>query len=955
MRTLVVIGFFIFNNYTNNSYCQELTPVFENISDGLPSTEVHDMFQDSIGYMWFATDRGICRYDGDRFQIIEVESYLKTKVVFKFFKQKEDKVWIVSGKKRLYWFNPYEQKPKFIENEYNDELEAILSNSRFNRNISNIHFSKNDILISFRKAPGYLTINNETGCKLIYGQEDTHYTQLSSTNFQIENIDNKHYLQLKKKTTRSTVSSKIEFQSQNVEVDTYSNINLNLDFGISCELNTSKRKLIAISNLLICFENGKVSSSEMPSAILSLVQIEDYILVGTYNGIYKLNSSLKSIAYFLSNNSITNFYIDNENYLWISTLQNGIFLASSFNTQLMNLPEHFVTSNIAIINNLLMLHDNIKKESIFINEKLNILSRDKDVTFGQNTIRFKEKKLIKLLDLKQKYYSPGQLDAGLVYFNFFTKNKLKEKYLITGGAIWKNTKNGLIFFFRNNASTKLNFCFQYDKKKLIIGTENGLYFLDIESKKISQYPIEKSENLNFKSFINCGDRIVFGTNNGLIQFHNNHLSRIGLAHVNLNGILKIDDNNAWTFSDNLIVKITLNNKKIILTKLNLDFSLQNSVILSITEFNDKLWVATKNGLFITNIKNKPAHYSEEQVKFKLDSIRVQNKKKSVTKKTQLYKEDKIQLFFSQISFDRTKNRILEYSINGENWYETNKNSLVLGDLDFGETIIMIRHVNSPNKIICKIPIIISKHFYQTIWFKLFVFILLILIVSWGLRKVMQNLEKTKLKKLNTLSLELKLLTSKMNPHFTFNTISSIQHFILKNDKNEAIKYLSDFALLMRKSLDFSMEERIIILQEKEFIELYVQLENKRFSSNFILNFIVEPSELMLSSKIPSMLIQPMVENIILHANYQLGEEKKINISIRLKKGYFIIEVIDFGAGISKRKLLNKHKSFGLDILRSRIKLYNGKEYELDDLNISHTNSIIKKGTTVSIKLKEWIQ
>ena len=177
---------------------------------------------------------------------------------------------------------------------------------------------------------------------------------------------------------------------------------------------------------------------------------------------------------------------------------------------------------------------------------------------------------------------------------------------------------------------------------------------------------------------------------------------------------------------------------------------------------------------------------------------------------------------------------------------------------------------------------------------------------------------------------------------------------MKSDKKSAIQYLSEFALLMRKSLDFSMTERILLQDEKEFIELYVKMENKRFNSNFILQFNIESELIVSSKKIPSMLIQPLVENIILHADYKAHETKIIQVDISYITDYFLIKVIDYGVGKTEQNTqLSNHKSYGLEILRSRVKMYNGKDYRENNVNIGFTFPQEKKGTTVTIKLKEW--
>jgi LytS/YehU family sensor histidine kinase len=201
-----------------------------------------------------------------------------------------------------------------------------------------------------------------------------------------------------------------------------------------------------------------------------------------------------------------------------------------------------------------------------------------------------------------------------------------------------------------------------------------------------------------------------------------------------------------------------------------------------------------------------------------------------------------------------------------------------------------------------------------------------------------------------LQLELKLLTSQMNPHFTFNTINSIQHYILKNEKKEAIQYLSDFALLMRKTLDFSFSDLINIKEELDYIELYIELENKRFNKEFLLEKRIDKSIDINNSNIPSLLIQPLIENIILHANYSEHQEKNIKLTMHKHDNYYLISIIDFGVGISFNNKLSNHKSYGTGILKNRLKIYNGIHYLPTDIQFKYTDEINKTGTTVILKL-----
>lgn len=175
-----------------------------------------------------------------------------------------------------------------------------------------------------------------------------------------------------------------------------------------------------------------------------------------------------------------------------------------------------------------------------------------------------------------------------------------------------------------------------------------------------------------------------------------------------------------------------------------------------------------------------------------------------------------------------------------------------------------------------------------------------------------------------------LLSSQINPHFMFNALNSVQYFILMKENVElALNFIADFSLLMRSTLTNSRSEFIRISEELTFLELYLALEHKRFDQKFIYSVEigedVNPEELF----IPPMLIQPYLENAVIHgiANHQTGSE----ILIRVMKidGKVECTIKDNGIGREKAKELSnlrsgnkKHQSMGMNITETRIKLLN---------------------------------
>lgn len=160
-----------------------------------------------------------------------------------------------------------------------------------------------------------------------------------------------------------------------------------------------------------------------------------------------------------------------------------------------------------------------------------------------------------------------------------------------------------------------------------------------------------------------------------------------------------------------------------------------------------------------------------------------------------------------------------------------------------------------------------------------------------LQKAYAQLEKRKEDELALLRLQ--TLKAQMNPHFMFNTMNSIQNLILKEDKKEAYKFFTKFSSLMRQNLITSTDSFVDLNTELLIVKNYLELEQLRFGPQFL--FIIEELNFNSSIKIPSMIIQPYVEEAIRYRLLHLTDrEKKIIIKFKLKNKVLICEVVDNG-------------------------------------------------------------
>jgi tetratricopeptide (TPR) repeat protein len=207
-------------------------------------------------------------------------------------------------------------------------------------------------------------------------------------------------------------------------------------------------------------------------------------------------------------------------------------------------------------------------------------------------------------------------------------------------------------------------------------------------------------------------------------------------------------------------------------------------------------------------------------------------------------------------------------------------------------------------------------------------------------------------------LEQKQLRAQMNPHFIFNCLNSIQHFVVANDVKNANKYLSGFALLMRQTLENSKLGDITLANELAYLQNYLSLELMRFEEKFAykLNCAenINPTETI----IPSMIIQPFVENAIKHGLCFLkNKQGLLSISFYVKDKSLYCDIDDNGIGRKESNNLKTpngktHKSQGIELTRKRLELMSRKKRSNYEITIhDKTNTLNEsEGTTVTIKL-----
>ncbi|MEL6926165.1 MAG: histidine kinase, partial [Bacteroidota bacterium] len=173
--------------------------------------------------------------------------------------------------------------------------------------------------------------------------------------------------------------------------------------------------------------------------------------------------------------------------------------------------------------------------------------------------------------------------------------------------------------------------------------------------------------------------------------------------------------------------------------------------------------------------------------------------------------------------------------------------------------------------------------------------------------------------------ELKSLQGQMNPHFLFNSLNSIKHFILTNDKFVAADYLTNFSKLVRLILNNSKQKTISLQQELETLKLYLEMEQMRFPQKFKFEIELSPALDPEELEIPPLILQPYVENAIWHGlmHKRDGSNGLIKVAARPVNNYLYFIIEDNGIGREKAMELRSksaanRKSYGMQITHARL-------------------------------------
>ncbi|NQZ38205.1 MAG: histidine kinase [Crocinitomicaceae bacterium] len=384
----------------------------------------------------------------------------------------------------------------------------------------------------------------------------------------------------------------------------------------------------------------------------------------------------------------------------------------------------------------------------------------------------------------------------------------------------------------------------------------------------------------------------------------------------------------------------------------------------VTDFtlsDDKLWLLEQHNFYSIDISKT----REQKLisKLYIDSIIVNGHVIDGKSQVQFnYNENKFSFYFDYRNIESKSETTIQYTLDGfyDEWknLESTENVIEFQSLPVGNYTFKIKasYRNQETEVF-EYSFSILPPYWRTWWFYCLIAftigLTVLLLTRYRYRLIQKKnreiLEKQQLKT-SLLDSELKALRSQMNPHFIFNSLNSIQGLILEQKTDASYDYIVLFANLVRSTLNYSNKDFISIQNEIEFLETYLKLEKLRFGDDFSFEISYEGDNEL---SVPSLIVQPFIENALLHGLMHKRGGKKISITFEFTDQLKCI-IIDNGVGRQKAEEIQirqgrEHESFALDAIKNRLEILsikNGVDAYFNTIDLFENG--IPSGTRIEV-------
>jgi len=316
---------------------------------------------------------------------------------------------------------------------------------------------------------------------------------------------------------------------------------------------------------------------------------------------------------------------------------------------------------------------------------------------------------------------------------------------------------------------------------------------------------------------------------------------------------------------------------------------------------------------------------------RIDSLLSENKPLKLA-----FNQNFLSVEFSALDFSGAEQIIYSYRLEGidKDWVNGNiDGSASYTDLPPGSYHFRVKAgTGVPDRAAEELTIVIMPPFWKTYWFRLLEALLLAsllyILIKWRIYYVRKEANSNLSLMKRITEMEMQALRSQMNPHFIFNCINSIDALIQSNDKYHATVYLNKFAKLLRNILDSSRQNTVTLGKDLDTLKLYIELEQLRHENKFRAEVIADNELLREDYKVPPLIIQPFVENAILHGiRYRSDNGGQLTIRVEKENEYLRFTIEDNGVGraAAAREPRSDKPSYGIVLSTDRVKLFNNEE------------------------------
>ncbi|HTN47210.1 MAG TPA: histidine kinase [Flavipsychrobacter sp.] len=506
---------------------------------------------------------------------------------------------------------------------------------------------------------------------------------------------------------------------------------------------------------------------------------------------------------------------------------------------------------------------------------------------------------------------------------------------------------GLIFKKRATAVGVLN------HKQILIGTPAGLWIKqDIHAPevKVNDSVLAASNIVDIKS-IGEGSALVATNAKGLFVVQNggNRIRPINISHDigQLRRIYMQNDSTCWLATDNGAYVLKMDKNWSVRSVVNYNFydGLPSNSVTDICVLRDTAYFTTMQGMGIIPLKDSSWQQMAPPVIFinsmQVDTTVIFEPDSAVVLKNN---QNNILLSLSAISYESLGNINYYYKLSPihDKWVQTTNPDIRFTELPPGAYTFTAYATNAKgtkSEHLVELRINIRPAFWQTLYFKITLFVLGVLALLFIYRRWLMRVEKKKYialqQKKHLAELELEAIKAQINPHFIYNCLNSVKYLNYTGEYTQSQEYLNIFAKLIRMTMQYSRQTFISLSEESDYLSSYLKLEKLRFKDKLRYSLSME-NNIDKDTQIPAMLLQPYIENALKHGIAGNKEGGEVQVVFEKKDGDLNIFIMDNGPGfpgvnpagtlgmhLAGGRALSYNELFNLDI---RVEYYNEQDH-----------------------------